>query len=161
MPLAVTLRLDRAGTARIEAMQTAPAHPPHITLAIFTDDVDAATLAPELSATVAAWTPMRLTFAGFGVFPGEPAVLWLVPTPSAELSDRQARISGLRPTAVVHPRYRPGAWVPHVTLVEDLTLVGAIEALLKCSLDWEPFVADLDQIELVSFAPVSVLWSNR
>jgi hypothetical protein len=64
MPLAVTLRLDAAGCARVEAMRTAiatvqaPLHPPHVTLAVFADDADAGALADELGVAMAAWTPL-------------------------------------------------------------------------------------------------------
>ncbi len=160
MPFAVTLRLDPAGSARVAAMRTAMVHPPHITLAVFGDDIDGAALADELRSAVAAWAPVRLSFAGFGLFPGEPAVLWLVPAPSAQLLERQIRIAKLGAADAVHPHYRPDAWVPHLTLAEDLALDAAIDALRICSLDWRPFAADLDQVELVKFPPVCVLWSQ-
>ncbi|HME25063.1 MAG TPA: 2'-5' RNA ligase family protein [Acetobacteraceae bacterium] len=167
MPLAVTLRLDAAGSARVDAMRAALAdgeasiHPPHITLAVFTDDVDAAALADDLSKAVAAWTPMRLTFVGLGVFPGEPAVLWLAPAPTIALLDRHARVNRLRSATAAHPHYRSDVWVPHLTLAEDLTLDGAADAVRTSSADWEPFAADLDRVELVRFAPASVLWCHR
>jgi hypothetical protein len=84
-----------------------------------------------------------------------------VPAPTVELLDRHARISRLRPEAVVYPHYRQDVWVPHLTLVEDLTLDGAPDAVRTCFLDWEPFAAELDQVELVRFAPVRVLRSHR
>jgi hypothetical protein len=45
----------------------------------------------------------------------------------------------------------------HLTLAEDLTLDGATEAVRAGSLDWQPFAANLDQVELVRFARVRVL----
>lgn len=58
----------------------------------------------------------------------------------------------------VHPHYRPGAWVPHVTLTGLVVDPGrVVTALLR---HWQPIVGVLDQVDLVRFRPVEVLQSH-
>ena len=163
MPLAVLLRVDAASSARVAAMRAAvtqepPHHAPHITLVVASERVDAPALADDLRAAVVDWTPMRLGFAAIALFPGD--VLWLAPAPTARLLEWHMRISALLPSMEVDPRYRPGAWVPHLTLAQDLTIDSASDAVRALSSGWQPFTAELDRIELVRFAPVSVLWQH-
>ncbi len=170
MPYAVTLRLDPVAGARVAALWTALArdgltamlergYAPHITLAVLHDGT-ASVVEPEARAA-AGWHGRPLRFAGFGVFPGPPAVLWLAPVPDPGLLGLQRELCNALPAAQLHPHYRPGAWVPHATLAEDLTLSGLAEALASVSDGWSPFAGTLEQVDLVRFRPVSVLWQMR
>ena len=119
MPLAITLRLDPVANARVEAMvvtlteRLPDAYPPHITLAVLSDIVDAMELARVLSAKVLEWPALEVTFAGFGVFPTEPAALWLAPAPTKLLLELHRLVSALVGVDSVHRHYRPDAWMPH------------------------------------------------
>ena len=170
MPYAVTLRLDPVAAARVTDLWTALArdgltdlldlgYAPHITLAVLHDG--AASVAETVARVAAGWRGRRVRFAGFGVFPGPPAVLWLAPVPDAGLLGLQRELCDALPTAHLHPHYRQGAWVPHATLAEDLTVSGLAEALACVSDGWAPFAGTLDQVDLVRFRPVSVLWQTR
>ena len=164
MPLAITLRLDPVANARVEAMvatlteRLPDAYPPHITLAVLSDAVDAMELARVLSAKVVEWPALEVTFAGFGVFPTEPAVLWLAPTPTKLLLELHRLVSALVGVDSVHRHYRLDAWMPHVTLATDLTPHGAADAIRMLSADWSPLSAELVRMDLVRFEPVRVLW---
>lgn len=155
MPLALTLRLDDAGSARVAAMQPTPMpYPPHVTLGVFDDGVDI----EAARAAAAGWRSLRVRLAGFGVFAGDQAVLWLVVTPTRLLLDIHVQLSVL---GGMQADYQVDAWVPHVTLASDLTNARATEAIRALSSQWVPFEVELDRVELVRFPPVRILWSQQ
>jgi len=170
MPYAITLRLNAEITPAVEAMWHALAaaefdqdrgqlgYAPHITLAIYPDDVPATLLRAAVEAVACCWTVLPITLAGFGVFPGASSILWVVPVVTPALLDRHATLLAALPALLPHPHYRISAWVPHVTLSGTLLdLSGALAALLP---HWRPLTGTLDQVDLVRFHPVEVLWSR-
>ena len=170
MPFAVTLRLDPSAGARVSKLWDGLAdaglsdlrtlaYAPHITLAVLSEG--APDLAGQVATVAAGWNRLAVRFAGFGVFPGPPAVLWLAPVPDASLLACQRALCDRLPGKQLHPHYRPGAWVPHVTLAEDLTAAGLAEAMMCLAGGWASFEARLEQVDVVQFRPVSVLWHGR
>jgi 2'-5' RNA ligase len=169
MPLAITLRLDPISSVSIEAMWRKLAvdgidadrdqlgYAPHITLAIYPDDTPLHRLSAALEETCRHWQALPVRFSGLGAFPGDGAVLWAVPVMTAELLARHQAIQAALPDLDVHPHYRPGAWVPHVTLSGPLRDPGAaVMALLS---NWKPIRGVLDRVDLLRFRPVDVLQS--
>jgi 2'-5' RNA ligase len=99
---------------------------------------------------------MPVTLAGLGVFPGNPPVVWAVPAVPVELFEWHRALHAALSPLSVHPHYRPGSWVPHVTLGQPAA-TAAIEAALAV---WDgPLTALLDRVELVRFPPAAVLRS--
>ncbi|MCW3475104.1 2'-5' RNA ligase family protein [Limobrevibacterium gyesilva] len=172
MPYAVTLRLD-AGSAenvlRLEDALAAGGHAddrkrlgyaPHLTMSILPDGCDAASLRRALEGAVRGWQAMPISFAGLGVFPGRTGVLYVAPVVTAELLQRHAALAAALPKA--HAHYRTGAWVPHVTLAEELAgSTGTGAALATLAELWHPFSGRLDRVDLVHFRPVEILWSQN
>ncbi len=161
MPLAVALRLDDAAAAPIAAMWRALAesgvdddclrlgYPPHVTLAVWPDDAPVEPLDAAVARFGAEWDALPVEFAGFGVFPGAPAVVWAVPVAAEALLARQAALVAAVPGAPPQAHWRPGRWVPHATLGR------AVEVLAPL---WRgPFSGRLDRLELVRFRPAAVL----
>ncbi len=99
-------------------------HAAHVTLAILPDDAPVAELRSVLASIASGLAPVPIKLCGFGLFPGPPAILWLatVVTPAllALHSELQAACAELEP----HPHTRPGAWVPHFTLADNLQDAG-------------------------------------
>lgn len=170
MPFAITLRLDPIAAVPIEAMWRKLAadgsdadrhqlgYAPHITLAIYPDEAPLNRLRSALEDTCRNWEALPVRFSGLGAFPGDGAVLWAVPVVTAELLARHQAIQTALPDLKVHAHYRPGAWVPHVTLSGALPDPGpALAALLS---SWEPITGFLDRVDLVRFRPVEVLQSS-
>ena len=170
MPFAITLRLDPMTAVPIEAMWRKLAtdgfdadryqlgYAPHITLAIYPNETSIDRLRSALEDTCRNWEALPIRFAGLGAFPGEGAVLWAVPAVTAELLARHQAIQAALADLEVHPHYRPGAWVPHVTLSGPLPNPGpALMALLS---NWEPITGLLDRVDLVRFCPVEILQST-
>ena len=141
MPLAVTLRLDDAAAAPIAAMWRALAeggvdddclrlgYPPHITLAVWPDEAPVGLLAAAVGRFGAEWDALPVALAGFGVFPGAPAVVWAVPVATETLLARQTALVAAVTGAPCHEHYRPGRWVPHVTLGQTDAPGRALEVL--------------------------------
>jgi 2'-5' RNA ligase len=94
-------------------------HVPHLTLASLTSyDVPAVHCAvSQLSPD-----PVELRFDALGIF--RRSRVWLAPAATTSLLDRQRSVvEAVRVTgAVLHPHYRPGDWLPHLTLAPRLTL---------------------------------------
>lgn len=170
MPVAATLRLGAGSAAAVTAMWEALAdagldgscralgYAPHVTLAVWPDEVPEAPLRAALAALAMRWTARPVTLAGFGLFPGDPPVLWLAPVPDATLLARQAELLSALPGLACHPHHHPGAWVPHVTLGTPRDAAAALAALLP---GWRgPLAGVLDALELVRFPPVEVLWRS-
>jgi 2'-5' RNA ligase len=170
MPYAVTLCLDAAGAAAIrrlwDALATAgigdvPAlgYVPHVTLGIWPDTSDVAALRGGAARVAARRAAPWVTFSALGVFPGNPAVLFAAPVVTGTLLRWHADLlDGLAPP---HPHYRPDAWMPHVTLAEELAgHAAAAAALALAAPHWAPFRCRLDRVDLVHFRPVDVLWSQ-
>ncbi len=166
MPFAVTLRLDDAA-APVLAMWRALAesgvdddslrlgYPPHVTLAVWPDGAPAGTLAAAVERFGAEWGALPATLAGFGVFPGAPAVVWAAPVVTGELLARQAALVAAVPDTACHEHHRPGRWVPHVTLGQVEAPGRALEMLAPL---WRgPTSGWLDRLKLVRFRPVEVL----
>lgn len=112
-------RLEQAGVPTLLS-HTHGRHVPHLTLASLTscdlEDVRAA-----LTALPAA-EPLATRFEALGVF--RRSRCWLAPTVTTGLLVRQqAAVHAVRDAgADVHDAYRPGGWVPHLTLAPRLHL---------------------------------------
>ncbi len=175
MPYAVTLRLDAAAAAPIEAMWRALAdaglhedslslgYPPHVTLSIHPDTADRARLAAAVAGRAAEWGATDLRFAGFGLFVAPAPVLYLAPVVTDALLLRQRALAEALGDQPCDPHYRPGAWVPHVTLAkgEAAGEPGWAGRALECLAPLWPALRGgrADRLDLVHFRPVAVLQS--
>lgn len=112
-------RMEEAGVPSL-ATHTHGHHVPHLTYAVLR--------AWDLEAVVAALRalperpPLRLHLDALGIF--RRSRCWLAPALSVDLAPRQqAVVEAVTATdADLHWHYRPGAWVPHVTLAPRLRL---------------------------------------
>jgi 2'-5' RNA ligase len=168
MPYAITLLLDSQSGGKVCTIYKALAdlkissdqfnigYPPHLTLATLGDDSDAGQLIDVLSVVAKDWQSSRISLAGFGVFPGTPSTLWLCPAVKAELFERHTALCAALPDKALNGHYRPGRWVPHVTLAQDLTEPSqALHAVKDFDL---PIPATLEEVNLIHFRPSELLW---
>ncbi len=136
-----------------------PIYPPHLTLAIYQDDIATDGLLAALPALAEAWEPVPIVVAGYGVFPAS-GVVSAAPIVTSILLDRHARIHAALADLRCRPDYRPGLWMPHVTLTEGGHPSPA-DALRVITPLWTgPISGRGDRLELVRFPPVDVLWSR-
>lgn len=172
MPCAVTLPLDAAAAKRIQRLwhmlaEQADAddairlgYAPHFTLAVLPDTVPAAEIEEAAFRAAENWAPFSVVLAGIGIFPGTPPVVWAAPAVTQSLlASHAALLESLAPFTV-HPHYRPGNWVPHVTLSQNgpSSAARAVEVLASA---WDgPICTRLERVELVRFLPVETLRSQ-
>lgn len=170
MPFAITLRLDLASSDLIKNIWRVLAaehidtdrhqlgYPPHITLAIYPDDVSSDILRNVVDRMGEHPNDLTVTLGGIGIFPGPTSILWAAPVVTWDLLAVHARVAEALPGLPIHPHYRPNAWMPHVTLTGAIpNPASALRALLP---QWRPIHARLVQADLVRFRPVEVLASQ-
>lgn len=168
MPYAATLVLDDAAAAPVVAMWRALAeagvdddclrlgYQPHVTLAVWPDGAPVGSLAAAVDRFGAEWGAFPVDLAGFGVFPGSPAVVWAAPVATETLLARQAALVAAAGTPP-HEHYRPGRWMPHVTLGRTDAPGRAVEVLAPL---WRGALSGrFRSLEVVGFRPVVVLRS--
>jgi 2'-5' RNA ligase len=121
-------------------------HVPHLTLA----DVGDAAVAAVLTSLGAlpAHEPLAVSFAALGAFTRTRCSL--VPAASAELLERQREVATrlLADGLPVGQHYRPGAWLPHLTLGPRLP-VQSLPVLARRVFEVLPVAATLDRLAVV------------
>ena len=170
MPYAAELELDpQAAAIAIAAMQHLEHHPgvetphalgapPHLSLAVW-EVIDPDRLRPRLDEFARTLVPPPLRLSSLGLFGGANAVLFLAPAPSRALLALHAafhqELADLDPQC--WPYYRPGRWVPHVTLASglDATAIGTATAAIAPG--WAPIEATVTALSLIRFRPVELL----
>ncbi len=129
----------------------------HITLAVY-DEMDGRAGQEAIASLIEDTAAIPLRCAGFGIFPGPPCCLWLVPVVTPRLADLQAGLIAALPTG--HPHYSDG-WIPHLTLADDLpdtaAAAAAVRLLGPAAL---PISGTLHRIDIVRFRPVEIVWST-
>ena len=124
-------------------------HVPHLSLAVLRDyDLDAVRAA--VSALPAA-APTTLHFDAVGMF--RRSRCWLVPAVPSDLLVRQERLVAALATtgADLHKHYRPGAWVPHLTLAPRLRL-AQLSTVAAATFDVLPLTAEVHRAALIESA---------
>jgi 2'-5' RNA ligase len=171
VPYAVTLPLNDAAAAHVERMWRALAdqagdrnavqlgYVPHITLAVLPDTAPAAEVEEGAFRVAEGWDGPPALLAGFGVFPGTPPVTWVAPVVTEQLLAKHAALHAALARFSIHPHYRPGAWMPHVTLSKSGQSSAAQAIEIAASVWQGPISARLESIDLVRFRPVEVLRS--
>ena len=167
MPYAITLLLDDEAAARITRLNDAldraglagPAArsdaPPHVTLGVYSNGADADALRNTAATLGRSWRPLPVGFSSLGVFPGMPGVLFVAPVVTSALLVRHAQLLA-RHRCDGH--FASGAWVPHITLAQDLAGPEAPgRALAVAAAMRQPFTATLDRLALFQFPPVVML----
>ena len=169
MPYAMTLRLDEADRAPFDTLMHALAahagadeaaelrHTPRIILAAYPDDADAKALATTAAALSAQWKRLPVRFASLGIFPGDPASLWLAPITNSALLVRHAHL--LARHAATGP-WASGVWIPHLMLCAALPGAAALAAATAAANGaFTPFTATLSDVELIRTAPQELVFS--
>lgn len=168
MEYAITLRLDTAADTDVRGIWQAVAdagvgdymlrlgYPPHLTLALIDEKVPLAVIETAFLA-LATSSPIALQLGEVRRFEGTP-VIWLAAKGGADLTSLHRMLVASLPEDCVHPHYRAGVWVPHVTLYHHGNGPERAEAIARAR--WSPpRTASGDQLDLVQFPPVAVLRS--
>lgn len=147
--------VDRAAALEAVSSIRALGYPPHLTLARYAD------LSPEILnealALFARKVPVSLTFDRIGLFDVDPRVLWLSPRHDAGLIALHATIHATIGPSLCDPHYRPGQWIPHLTLATAIPANRREDALALAAESVEPFELVFDRAESVAWPPLRVL----
>jgi 2'-5' RNA ligase len=121
-------------------------HHPHLTYAsLLSWDLDTVT---EALTSLPQADPMTLHFDGFGTF--RRSRCWLAPAVTAELLTRQRLVvaAATGTGATLHRHYRPGHWLPHLTLAPRLRLPD-LPVVAAQVYDVLPIVATVSRAALI------------
>jgi hypothetical protein len=121
--------------------------PPHLTMMVC-QEMDLDGLRAALPNYIATHPPMPISFSGIGIFTGPEPVVYLSVTANRALFDLHANFwrvaSPFNRGESVY--YRPGMWVPHVTLSQgrqDGKTVEVLQALLRARVPQYGLLRDL------------------
>jgi 2'-5' RNA ligase len=135
-------------------------YPPHITLARL-DGAQPETLIPAATRVLTQLRTVKIGLGALALFGGNEPVVWIAPVPNLALLDAHRQLCiDLEPLSV-HEHYRPLSWMPHVTLAAGLDRNKAVAAISALLPDFSPMVVIPSRIEVVSFPPAQVLWSEK
>ncbi len=138
---------------------------PHLSLAVFDDDVDRDALMEVTGQFAHGFRSLELRFASIGVFPIQENIVFLSPTPTEHLLDVHRAYHTLLDLAGLscRPYYVPDAWVPHCTIGAKLDpeQVGPTIELCQRHFDFPPAVCTA--LGIVEVPPVAELarWDLR
>jgi 2'-5' RNA ligase len=136
---------------------------PHISLGVFRSAVDVDILAPCVAALAAETQRFELRLSAVGSFPSDEGVIFLAPTPTAQLLDVHRRFHQMLVDHDISsdPLYRPDQWVPHCTVgqaVPEDRLPFAIAQLRRADVFGPVAVVS---VNLTEFLPVRELVAHR
>lgn len=165
MALAISLVFDADTTARVEGLWRALAeagisrdmldlqYPPHVTLVVTDDE----TLEPQMRAALAraeGRAPLTVELGPVRRFEGTD-ITWLAADGGPDLHALHSDVADALPTEAIRPYYRPGQWVPHMTL-QTAGDASAGQALLSAMWSDQRSGATI-RLELARFLPVVML----
>ena len=167
MTLAVTTRLDqelanlldglRSVIQRSSDVEPGPNYPPHITLAVFEADIPPDHLTERLRNLCRNVASFSVANSHFGVFPGEPAFVFLAPVVTKGLLNLHEQVVGALPAKLIHQHHASGYWVPHITLASVRENAGGVLDTILCNLD--EYRGKVVGLDLVRFPPIEILES--
>jgi 2'-5' RNA ligase len=165
VPIAVIARLDdETAQAQVEMFadglpDRCSVRPPlHLKLATYSDDTDIAALDEALARAIRPWTQLSISLVGFGVFPGDPSDVWLLPVPIHRLLQLHTEVdTGLFEAARRHC-YEFGIWMPTVSLGKTTDDSDSVEVLVR--LYNGPIDVMFDRVELVRTDPFEIITSR-
>lgn len=165
MPVAVIARLDdEIAEAHVEKFADGLPDPRsgrwplNITLATYPDDADLVALDDALGRAIRPWTQLSVSLVGFGVFPGQPSCIWMLPVPIHRLLHLHTEVDTALLDAAGRHCYEFGIWMPTVGIAETEDDGNFIEILVR--LYDGPIDVMLDRIELVRTNPFEVISSR-
>jgi hypothetical protein len=154
VPVGVNLLLDGVTAATVTKLlpdSQRAAYPPHCRLATYGDEVDEASLIAGLALIIETetWPPISVGLVGYGIFPGDPSIVWALPVPIHPLFERHRILdAGLLAVTGRHS-FEHGGWLPDVDLGITEYPGDAIEVL---SAVWNgPIEGTLCELEVVRY----------
>ena len=166
MALALSLHFDHATADAVRIVWDALAiagesrdmldlgYPPHLTLIVADDEGLAPVLYHALPA-LAPLVPGRLVLGDIRRFEGTSVVWASYGADLGELTRLHTAAAGLLALEAIDPHYRPGSWMPHVTMA----VTGVPENLMRVAREaWRPrHDVRTTRLEVARFPPAEAL----
>lgn len=130
-------------------------YPPHLTLLVCEGFQRIEEYREVIKPFIQRHEPLLLSFHSLGIFATDEGVIYLAPLVNRQLLEFHAELWEITDpfTENENPRYRPEAWVPHITLgysIPDERIGAAVEALRKVTL---PRTGILQGLRIGEFIP--------
>ena len=135
---------------------------PHISLAVY-DKIEPEAFGDTAAAFASRIKALSIRLNAIGAFCHEKSVLFAAPVvmrPLLELHEDFHRAFAAFNVSC-WDYYRPGNWVPHVTLAVNLTPAALAQAMKKLAPLWRERDALLDRMRLISFPPFRLLFEHE
>jgi len=136
---------------------------PHVALIVFSNDV--ATFEARIESIAkdffAKEPPFKMDITGIGIFPGDGNVVYLNPVVTPRLLDCHKRLykricdEGYGQHVSDH--YKPGQWVPHITMTMNVSETDMIDAIKLLKRKFQPLAVTIRQAGYLKFYPVTHL----
>ena len=132
---------------------------PHMTLAIY-ESINCSECENEIKRIGKESNMLTVQANHFGIFPHQPAVIFISPAPNTELLEFQRKIHKILEGKVdgTWDKYLPGKWVPHCTLAQGVNNKDLPAALNMCLQMKLPLELRITQIGIVEFEPTTPLF---
>jgi len=170
MPYAITLQMNVEASSKIQDLyelladkgisndQKNLGYPPHITLAVV-DDIEQSHAKDVLEKLAQKWRAFPIQLTEIGNFHGIPATIFIHVAKAPLLHTYQSLLCHQIPTQSLNPHYKADQWIPHLTLAKDILDQDALkEATQSVRAVWKPLNATLNDMALIYFRPVQILW---
>lgn len=172
MPYAVTMAVDLKSAKLLEAIRLDLAQNgisveyarlnqrPHLTIAIYGDALDPTYLISSLRRRREEFKRCPLKIPAIGTFSSAIGSVCAFPVASFSILSLHASVVQ-HCSEHLHPHYRAGEWMPHITIAKEIACSASlISAFGRAIDDWSPIEAELVQLSVIRFRPVTVLWEN-
>ena len=132
---------------------------PHVSLAVYDDDLDATGFQESLREFANSIDPFDLCLSSVGTFPGDEGVVFLAPVVTRRMLAVHAQFHEVfsEHENAGMGYYLPGNWVPHCTVAIDLSANEVTEAIAYGREAFHPISGRFQEIGLVEFRPVTEL----
>ncbi|MCY3712450.1 MAG: 2'-5' RNA ligase family protein [Gemmatimonadetes bacterium] len=147
---------DGLGTALGQPSLSELGSRPHVSLAVYGDDLHTNDFPERLLEFARSIDPFDFTLSSLGTFAGQEGVVFLAPVVTRRLLEVHAQFHEVfsKHKDAGMGYYLPGHWVPHCTIAIDLSAAEVTEALAYCREVFQPISGRFQEIGLVEFRPV-------
>ena len=147
-------------TAGIPTLTASVGDIPHVSLGVFSDDADRASLERVMYELAEEAIPVEFRIETVNTFVEPQPVLYLEPAPSRGLRTLHERFLDLldeRASASLSAYYRPELWQPHCTVAMEFDRAQLEQASALVRNRLSPLDVVCESLQLVRFRPVEVL----
>lgn len=154
---------DGLGAALGQPSLSALGARPHVSLAVYNDDLETAGFSERLREFAQSIDPFDFCLGSLSAFTRKEGVVFLAPVVTRHLLTVHERFHEAfaqnKDSVVTH--YQPGNWIPHCTVAIDLVPADIQKAVGYNREAFKPISGRFQEIGLIEFRPVKELFTCR